>query len=75
MVESLKRARKAKGLSLAEVAAAAGLLPEAVARAERDDTDPRFSTIVAIAGALDVPVCELVKEKSHAGHRRPQRKA
>lgn len=70
MVESLKRARKAKGMSLTDVAERADLHPEAVARAEREGVDPRFSTVAAIAQALDVPLCELIEGTQHGKHRR-----
>ena len=71
----MKRSRKAKGMSLTEVAERAQLHPQAVARAEREGVDPRFSTVVAIAKALDVPLCELVEGVNHGKHqrRRPQR--
>lgn len=74
MVESLKRARKTKGMSLAEVAERADLHPEAVARAEREGIDPRFSTVVAIARALDIPLCELTEEEPHGKHQRRRTK-
>jgi transcriptional regulator with XRE-family HTH domain len=75
VVETLKRARRAKGLSLTDVAKRSGLLPEAVARAERAGTDPRFSTVAAIAKAIDTPLCELIENqpKRHGQHRRRRR--
>lgn len=72
-MDAIKRVRKAKGMSLSEVAERCGLLPEAVARAERTDTDPRASTVARIAGALGVPVCELFGESGH--ERRSRKKA
>ena len=48
-MESLKRARKARAMSLAQVAERSGLHPQAIARAERDGIDPRVSTAMAIA--------------------------
>lgn len=69
-MESIKRARKAHGLSLTDVAKASGLHPEAVARAEREGIDPRASTVQTIAKALDVPVCELFEESGHERQRR-----
>lgn len=74
MVESLKRARKAKGLTLAQVAERAGLLDEAVARAERAGVDPRLSTVVKIAAALDVPLCQLVEDQPKHEHRKAKRR-
>ncbi len=69
-MESIKRARKARGMSLTEVAKRTGLHREAIARAERKQTDVRGATLAAIAKALGVPVCELFKE---TGHERGQR--
>ena len=67
-MESIKRVRQARGLSLADVADGSGLLRQAVARAERDGIDPRASTVAAIAKALRVPVCQLFER---TGHERP----
>ncbi len=64
-MESLKRARRAAGMSLAEVAERSGLFPQAVARAERAGIDPRASTVAAIAKALGLPVCEVFEESGH----------
>lgn len=47
---------------MSEVGERAGLDRTAVARAERPGYDPRASTLVAIAKALGVPVCELFDE-------------
>jgi transcriptional regulator with XRE-family HTH domain len=70
-VERIKRVRRRVGMSLAEVADGAGLHREAVARAERADTDPRASTVARIAKALGVPVCELYPR---TGHERTRKK-
>lgn len=64
-MDSIKRARNAQGFTLAEVAEATGMLPEAISRAEREGTDPRASTVNRIAIALGVPVCELFEESGH----------
>ncbi len=69
-MESLKRARKARGMSLTEVANRTGLHREAIARAERKQTDVRGATLAAIAKALGVPVCELFEETGHERERR-----
>ena len=70
-MEVLKRTRKAKGLSLTEVAELTGLHDEAIARAEREGVDPRFSTVATIARALGAPLCTLVEETSkHERHRK-----
>jgi transcriptional regulator with XRE-family HTH domain len=70
----MKRVRKAKGLSLAEVGKRAGLFPEAVARAERAEQDPRASTVAAIAKALGVPVCRVFEESGHEKRRRTRKR-
>src|SRR5262245_21681545 len=69
LVESLKHARKRQGVSLTQVAARSGLLVQAVARAERAGIDPRVSTVLRIARALELPICEVLEERgSHARH-------
>jgi transcriptional regulator with XRE-family HTH domain len=70
-MESIKRVRQARGLSLADVAGRSGLLRQAIARAERQGIDPRASTVAAIADALRVPVCQLFER---TGHERPRPK-
>jgi transcriptional regulator with XRE-family HTH domain len=77
-VDTIKRVRQARGMSLADVAERANLLRQAVARAERTGIDPRASTVAAIAKALRVPVCELFEEPGHerfkeTGHERHRR--
>lgn len=72
-MDSIKRTRKARGLSLTQVAIRSGLHRVAVAQAEREGTDPRGSTIAKIAKALKVPVCELFEESGHE-RRRPKRR-
>ena len=69
-MDRIKRIRKERGMSLADVAERAGLFREAVARAERRGIDPRASTVAVIAKALGVPVCELYDETGHERRRR-----
>jgi transcriptional regulator with XRE-family HTH domain len=64
-LERIKKLRKARGLSLSQLAERTGLLPEAIARAERKGQDVRASTVAAIAKGLGVPVCELFEESGH----------
>jgi transcriptional regulator with XRE-family HTH domain len=52
-------------MSLTDVAELTGLHREAIARAERDGTDARASTVAAIADALQVPVCQLFERTGH----------
>jgi transcriptional regulator with XRE-family HTH domain len=71
-VESIKRRRKALGLSLAEVAMRAGIGPTNVARLESAAVDPRASNVALLARAMGVPVCELFEDSGH-GRRRSRR--
>lgn len=71
-VDSIKRIRKARRMTLRELADRTGLLGPALARADRAGTDPRASTVAAIAKGLGVAVCELFEE---SGHEQPGRKA
>jgi transcriptional regulator with XRE-family HTH domain len=69
IVESIKRARKALGLSLTDVTNLSGLSRVTIAEAERAGVDPRGSTIARIAKALGVPVCRLFEETGHERRR------
>jgi transcriptional regulator with XRE-family HTH domain len=74
-VDSLKRARHAKGISLTQLAKMTGLHEVSIARAERIGQDVKVSTVVAIARALKVPVCELIDEgEPHERHERRSRR-
>jgi transcriptional regulator with XRE-family HTH domain len=73
-MESLKRLRQARGLSLRALAARTGLPRESIARFERPATDPRGSTLRVLARGLRVPVCALFEEETpHATHHRRHR--
>ena len=72
-MEQIKKIRKRKGLSLSQLAERTGLLPEAIARAERKGQDVRASTIAAIAKGLGVPVCELFEESGHERKKRTKK--
>lgn len=63
LMESIKRVRRRRGLSLGDVARESGLTRAAVARIEHPDTDPRASTLEAIATAMGVPVCVFFERK------------
>ncbi len=60
--DRLKRLRILNALSLAELAEKAGLTTAAVARIERDEAEPRPSTLRKLAGALNVQPRELIEE-------------
>ena len=74
-MESIKRWRHYLGLSLTDVATRADLHDEAVARMERANVDPRASSLVRIANALGIPVCQLFEKPGQHkhGHRHTHR--
>jgi transcriptional regulator with XRE-family HTH domain len=57
--DRLKELRERKLLTQAELGAAAGVSRDQVSRIERDEVDPRFSTIRKLARALGVDPSEL----------------
>ena len=58
----LKELRERNLLTQAELGAAAGVSRDQVSRIERDEVDPRFSTIRKLARALDVDPSELTRK-------------
>jgi XRE family transcriptional regulator, regulator of sulfur utilization len=54
LASNLRRRREGAGLSQDELAAAAGVHRSEVSRLERAQGDPRLSTIVRIAAALEI---------------------
>jgi transcriptional regulator with XRE-family HTH domain len=58
--KNLKELRTRAALTQAELAEKAGLTTAAVARIERDEAEPRMTTIRKLAAALDVKPAELV---------------
>ena len=60
--DNLKRLRTLNALTQEELAGKAGLTPAAVARIERNEAEPRPSTLRKLARALDVKPAELVGE-------------
>ena len=61
--DNLKRQRIRKALTQEELAQRAGLTTASVARIERNETEPRMSTLRKLAMALDVEPAELVPEE------------
>ena len=57
---NLKRLRERRLLTQAQLGQAARVNRDQVSRIERDEVEPRFSTIRKLAGALDVPPSELI---------------
>lgn len=59
--ENLKRLRTLNALTQEELAAKAGLTTAAVARIERNEAEPRPSTLRKLASALEVKPATLVE--------------
>ncbi len=59
--DTLKRLRTESALTQEELAANAGLTTAAVARIERNEANPRPSTLRKLAAALEVDPAELVR--------------
>lgn len=60
--ENLKRLRTRAALTQAELAERAGLTTAAVARVERDEAEPRMTSLRKLAEALGVDPSELVRD-------------
>jgi transcriptional regulator with XRE-family HTH domain len=60
--ERLKRQRTRRALTQAELAKRAGVTTATVARIERDEIEPRMTTLRKLAQALEVDPAELVGE-------------
>ena len=58
----LRHIREQHGVSQRVLAKAAGITQAALFRLESGETDPRLSTLRAIAGALGVTVAEIIGE-------------
>jgi transcriptional regulator with XRE-family HTH domain len=58
----LKELRERNLLTQAELGAAAGVSRDQVSRIERDEVDPRFSTIRKLARALNADPTELIRK-------------
>jgi transcriptional regulator with XRE-family HTH domain len=59
--DNLKRLRILSTLTQAELAQKAGVTPTAVARIERNETEPRTRTIRKLSNALEVEPKELLE--------------
>ncbi len=57
----LKRQRTLKALTQAQLAERAGVTTATVARIERDEIEPRMTTLRKLAAALEVDPAELVR--------------
>nr|WP_281257847.1 helix-turn-helix transcriptional regulator [Streptomyces uncialis] len=58
--DHLAAARRARRMSQDDLADAVGMERRSIQRYERGERDPRFSDLVLIARALDVPLRDLV---------------
>lgn len=66
----VRELRLQQGLTLEQLSDAAGLLPEAIGRAERGYHAPSLSTLSRLARGLGLPMSELVKLQPHDDHDR-----
>jgi DNA-binding XRE family transcriptional regulator len=55
-IAAVVKARAERGWSQADLARELGLPRSAISRLEAGDTDPRLSTVVAVCGALGLPL-------------------
>src|SRR5580698_5697231 len=61
--QRLRHARRARGLTLADLGARVGRTPSVLSLIENGRREPRLSLVEQIATALDVPVTELLKKQ------------
>jgi transcriptional regulator with XRE-family HTH domain len=67
--ESIRYYRKAQGLTQQQLAARLGWKHHgSITYYERDQHDPRLSCLLALAAALEVPVCALISGGHPPGH-------
>ncbi len=66
---AIRRARKARQLSMREAAARAGISHVALGKIERGEVDVRLGTLRALAKALNVPVVALVAPETRKRRR------
>jgi transcriptional regulator with XRE-family HTH domain len=59
---SVRAKRSKRFMTQEQLASAAGISPMQLVRIERDEVEPRFSTILKLAEALEVEPSELVDE-------------
>jgi XRE family transcriptional regulator, fatty acid utilization regulator len=61
--QRLRHARRARGLTLADLGTRVGRTPSVLSLIENGRREPRLSLVEQIANALDVPVTELLKKQ------------
>jgi transcriptional regulator with XRE-family HTH domain len=62
--QRLKALRKERGYTRYRLSKLSGLSQEGIAILERPKADPKLSTLLKLAKALDVKVCQLVHHES-----------
>ena len=61
--QSVRARRSKRFMTQQQLASAAGISARQLVRIERDEVEPRFSTILKLAEALEVEPSELVDEE------------
>ena len=61
--QSVRAKRSKRFMTQEQLASAAGISARQLVRIERDEVEPRFSTILKLAEALEVEPSELVDEE------------
>lgn len=74
MQTRIKEIRQSKGMSLRMLADISGTSKESIINLETGRTDPKLSTLLAIADALNVPLAELFDEPQPAQQYDPPQK-
>ena len=69
----IKEIRQSKGMSLRMLADISGTSKESIINLETGRTDPKLSTLLAVADALRVPLAELFDEPQPARPDPPQK--
>jgi transcriptional regulator with XRE-family HTH domain len=64
--QRIRRRRRERGLTLAQVAEATGLNVGYLSQVENDKASPSLETLAALAGALDVPIAWFLLDQSVA---------
>ena len=73
MQTRIKEIRQSKGMSLRMLADLSGTSKEPIINLETGRTDPKLSTLLALADALNVPLAELFDEPQPAQPDPPQK--
>ena len=66
LARTLRRLRQAHGSTQEELAHSAGITVAALARIERGQANPRWTTVRRIVGALEIDLSELAGEVENA---------